>query len=69
MKNIQEKSYELAFQRQYHHMGARRSGRVGADCKSVAFGLSRFESYRTHKKQLFYTAVKTLGQCLMVFKS
>lgn len=34
-------------------LGTRRSWRVGADCKSVAFWLSRFESYRAHKKALF----------------
>lgn len=51
MKNIQEKSYELAFQRQYHYMGARRSWRVGVVCNTTAFGLSRFESYHSHKKQ------------------
>lgn len=28
----------------------RRSWRVGADCKSVIFGLSRFESYHFHNK-------------------
>lgn len=29
-------------------MGVRHSWRGGADCKSVAFGLSRFESYYSH---------------------
>ena len=31
----------------------RRSWRVGADCKSVAIRLSRFESYRPHKNKVF----------------
>lgn len=31
-------------------MPERRSGRGAADCKSVVFGLSRFESYLRHKE-------------------
>ena len=31
-----------------HFLGQRQSWRAGADCKSVAFRLSRFESYLSH---------------------
>lgn len=30
-------------------MGVRQRGRVGPDCKSVAYALSRFESYHPHQ--------------------
>jgi alkylated DNA repair dioxygenase AlkB len=35
-------------------MGMRQRWRAGTDCKSVAFGLSRFESYHSHIFYLYY---------------